>query len=111
MENTFLRVINHLGCDRTKYRDQRDQLEETHRLRVKNMIKHWEDAEKRYNLLKSSDEGQAAAAIESECTERPSEHLLHCLRPLTHSTSPLLLLLPLKSAIQITKRNCDWVVV
>lgn len=55
-----------VGCDRKKYHDLRDKLENTHRGKVKTLIEHWEQAEKRYKLLKASDEDQAASSISEE---------------------------------------------
>ena len=39
---------------------------ETHRLKVETLIKKWQDAEKRYNVLKSSDGDQAASSMAGE---------------------------------------------
>lgn len=51
------------GCDRKKYQDRRNEMGETHRLKVETLIKKWQDAEKRYNVLKSSDGDQAASSM------------------------------------------------
>ena len=64
---SFCVLLNCLGCDTKKYHERRDKLEETHEKKVEALIKRWEDAEKRYKLLKSSDEDQAASAIAGEC--------------------------------------------
>ena len=56
-----------LGCDAKKYHESRDKLEETHRQRVQELVQQWQQAEKRYKLLKTSDEDQAASSVESEC--------------------------------------------
>lgn len=55
-----------VGCDKKKYRDLREKLEDTHRGKVQTLIEHWEQAEKRYKLLKASDEDQAASSISGE---------------------------------------------
>lgn len=55
-----------VGCDKKKYRDLREKLEDTHRGKVQTLIEHWEQAEKRYKLLKASDEDQAASSISEE---------------------------------------------
>ncbi|KAL9964038.1 hypothetical protein ACROYT_G027612 [Oculina patagonica] len=55
-----------VGCDRTKYHERRDKLEETHHGRVQSLIQHWEQAEKRYKLLKAGDQDQADSSIEEE---------------------------------------------
>ena len=54
------------GCDRKKYQDRRNEMGETHRLKVETLIKKWQDAEKRYNVLKSSDGDQAASSMAGE---------------------------------------------
>ena len=51
------------GCDRQKYHERRDKLEETHKTRVQSLIDNWRMSEKRYKLLKSTDEDQAAGSI------------------------------------------------
>jgi len=64
---SFINVLlTSVGCDRKKYHDLRDKLENTHRGKVKTLIEHWEQAEKRYKLLKASDEDQAASSISGE---------------------------------------------
>lgn len=55
-----------VGCDKKKYRDLREKLDDTHRGKVQTLIEHWEQAEKRYKLLKASDEDQAASSISGE---------------------------------------------
>lgn len=55
-----------VGCDRKKYQDRRNEMGETHRLKVETLIKKWQDAEKRYNVLKSSDGDQAASSMAEE---------------------------------------------
>lgn len=60
----------YLGCDRKKYHDRRDKLEETHRQRVEGLVKQWEQAEKRFKLLKVTDENQATASIAGEYFSR-----------------------------------------
>ncbi|RMX60703.1 hypothetical protein pdam_00006820 [Pocillopora damicornis] len=54
-----------IGCDRQKYHERRDKLEETHKTRVQSLIDNWRMSEKRYKLLKSTDEDQAAADLET----------------------------------------------
>ena len=56
-------MLTSVGCDKKKYHDLRDKLEDTHRGKVKTLIENWEQAEKRYKLLKASDEDQAASSI------------------------------------------------
>ena len=56
-----------LGCDRKKYHDRRDKLEDTHRERVSQLVEQWEEAEKRYKLLKLTDEEQASNSIAGKC--------------------------------------------
>lgn len=51
------------GCDRQKYHERRDKLEETHKTKVQSLIDNWRMSEKRYKLLKSTDEDQAAGSI------------------------------------------------
>lgn len=55
-----------IGCDRQKYHERRDKLEETHKTKVQSLIDNWRMSEKRYKLLKSTDEDQAAGSISSD---------------------------------------------
>lgn len=58
-----------VGCDRQKYHERRDKLAETHKGRVQSLIDKWGMSEKRYKLLKTGDEDQAAGSISGElCT-------------------------------------------
>ena len=57
----FLLLLS--GCDRQKYHERRDKLEETHKTKVQSLIDNWRMSEKRYKLLKSTDEDQAAGSI------------------------------------------------
>lgn len=52
-----------LGCDRKKYGVRRQKMEDEHRKRVSTVIKQWEDAEKRYNVIKKDDASQAESMI------------------------------------------------
>lgn len=61
-------MFGFLGCDRKKYHDRRNKLDDSHRLKVETLIKKWEEAEKRYNALKSSDGDQAASSMTGEYT-------------------------------------------
>ncbi|EDO45291.1 predicted protein [Nematostella vectensis] len=47
------------GCNLTKYREERKKLNEQHRVNMKQVIKQWEDAEKRYNILHKDEPKQA----------------------------------------------------
>lgn len=71
VELIVLHLINNVlftsvGCDIKKYRDLREKVEETHHGKVQILIEHWEQAEKRYKVLKASDEDQAANSISGE---------------------------------------------
>lgn len=57
---------NSVGCDRKKYHDLRDNLDEVHREKVETLIKKWQEAEQRYKLLKASDEDQATNSMTEE---------------------------------------------
>ena len=61
-------MFGFLGCDKKKYHDLRNKLDDSHRLKVETLIKKWEEAEKRYNALKSSDGDQAASSMTGEYT-------------------------------------------
>ena len=61
-------IIVFLGCDRKKYHDLRDNLDEVHREKVETLIKKWQEAEQRYKLLKASDEDQATNSMTGEYT-------------------------------------------
>lgn len=52
-----------LGCDRKKFHFKRQKMEDEHRKRVSTVIKQWEDAEKRYNVIKKDDPSQAESMI------------------------------------------------
>ena len=59
-------LLTSVGCDRKKYHDLRDKLEDKHRGKVKTLIENWELAEKRYRLMKANDKDQAASSIAGE---------------------------------------------
>ena len=61
-------IIVFLGCDRKKFHDRRDKLDEVHREKVETLIKKWQEAEQRYKLLKASDEDQATNSMTGEYT-------------------------------------------
>ena len=61
-----------LGCDPKKYHDKRDQMEDTHRQKVQDLLQQWQQAEKRYKLLKSGDENQATGAVAGKFLINPS---------------------------------------
>ena len=67
-----MHVVFVLGCDPKKYHDKRDQMEETHRQKVQDLLQQWQQAEKRYKLLKSGDENQAAGAVAGKFLINPS---------------------------------------
>ncbi|KAK3744753.1 hypothetical protein QZH41_013301, partial [Actinostola sp. cb2023] len=52
-----------MGCDHKKYHRHRQSMEIEHRNRMSNVIKEWENAEKRYNALKNEDPAQAEQMI------------------------------------------------
>jgi len=47
-------------------------MEETHRKKVQDLLQQWQQAEKRYKLLKSGDENQATGAVAGKFLINPS---------------------------------------
>lgn len=52
-----------LGCERSKYHDQKQKQMETHRVRMTELLKQWQQSEQRYLLLKDADINQAQQLI------------------------------------------------
>lgn len=55
-----------IGCDRQKYHERRDKLEETHKAKIQKLIDTWRKSEKRYKLMKTGDEDLAAGSISAD---------------------------------------------
>jgi len=52
-------LIVKTGCDHKKYHQRREKMETEHKKRMSKVIREWENAEKRYNILKNEDFKQA----------------------------------------------------
>lgn len=75
-----------LGCDPKKYHDKRDQMEDTHRQKVQDLLQQWQQAEKRYKLLKSGDENQATGAVAGKFLINPSTLTInHKVNPIVNN--------------------------
>ena len=89
----ILALIYCSGCDQSKYYDQKQKQMETHRARMSDLLKQWQQSEQRYHLLKDADLHQAKQFMSGELQYPP--HIQRSCTRLCYSI--LILFLPLKS--------------
>lgn len=75
-KTTFLAT----GCDHKKYHQRRQKMEGEHKKRMSKVIREWENAEKRYNILKNEDFKQAEQMLSGQYLKHPLELHKHFTR-------------------------------